>query len=117
MDTIGHCLKVVLRERGYRVTVAVSFEMFLDDVFDRTRTKYDLVIATNTSLTPATLTTIIPDIKACHQHARIIVLSGYYPGEFIAHLTQEGIDGFLQLPFDEATLLDEVALQLSKPIL
>ncbi len=116
MDTIGHCLEVVLRERGYRVTIAESFEMFPDDVFDRTRTKYDLVIATNTSLSPATLATIIPDIKACHRHARIIVLSGYYPDDFVADLTKKGIDGFLRLPFDQTTLLNEVAMQLSEPI-
>ena len=82
---------------------------------DAVRGKYDLVIATNTSLTPARIQSIIPDIKARHTHARTIVLSGYCPEDFVMDLKHKGVDAFLPLPFEEDALLKEVAVQLSKP--
>jgi len=43
------------------------------------------------------------------------VLSGYSPEEFVADLKQKGVDGFLELPFEEDSLLEEVAGLLSQP--
>ena len=115
--TLGACLKAVLREHGYQVAIVETYAGFSEIVQDRTSMKFDLVIATNTSFPPAHLQIIIPDIKARHPHVRIIVLSGFYLADFVADLEQKGVDKFLSLPFQEDTLLTEVAGLLSKPTL
>lgn len=107
----GTCLEGVLRERGYHVTIVESFDVFQDIA----RIKFDMVIATNTCLTPTHIQSIVPDIKARCPGTRIIVLSGYYPDDFVADLKQKGIDGFLSLPFEEDALLKEVSGLLSMP--
>jgi DNA-binding NtrC family response regulator len=112
---VGACLEEVLREQGYLVTVVESYTLFCDDVQNGANTRFHLVIATNTSLTPSQLQSIVPDIKARHPHVRIIVLSGYFPDDFVADLRQRGIHGFLPLPFKQSALLEEVAGQLSHP--
>jgi DNA-binding NarL/FixJ family response regulator len=76
--------------------------------------RFHLVIATNTSLPPAHIQSIVPDIKARHPHARIIVLSGYCPECFVADLKHKGIDKFLPLPYEEDALLKEVVWLLSR---
>jgi DNA-binding NtrC family response regulator len=112
---LGACLEEVLRREGYLVTVVESYTLFCDGVQNGTNTRFHLVIATNTSLTPSQIQSIVPDIKARHPHARIIVLSGYFPEDFVADLRRKGIHGFLPLPFQQAGLLKEVAGQLSSP--
>jgi DNA-binding NarL/FixJ family response regulator len=106
---------VVFREHGYHATIAESYGRFSDVLQDIARRKFDLVIATNTSLTPTHIQSIVPDIIARHPHARIIVLSGYCPEDFVEDLKQKGIDGFLPLPYEEDALLKEVARLLSQP--
>jgi DNA-binding NtrC family response regulator len=114
-QTFGACLGGVLRGHGCRVTIVESYGRFSDVFQGIARRKFDLVIATNTSLPATHIQSIVPDIKARHPHARIIVLSGYYPGDFVADLNQQAIDGFLPLPYEEDALLKEVAGLLSKP--
>ncbi len=75
----------------------------------------DLVIVTNTSLSPDYIRIVVADIRVRDPHARIIVLSGYSPDDFVEDLEQEGIDGFLALPFEEGELLNEIAKILAKP--
>jgi len=111
----GACLEAVLREHGCYVTIVESYGRFSDVFQDIARRKFDLVIATNTSIPPAHILSLVPDIKARHPHARIIVLSGYCPEDFVADLKQKGIDGFLPLPYEEDALLKEVTGLLSKP--
>jgi DNA-binding NtrC family response regulator len=111
----GACLEGVLREHGYHVTIVESYGRFANDLQNISNTQFDLVIATNTSLTPAQIQGIVPDIRARHPHTRIIVLSGYCSDDFVADLRQKGIHGFLPLPFGQTALLEEVAGQLSMP--
>jgi DNA-binding NarL/FixJ family response regulator len=77
--------------------------------------RFDLVIVTNTSIPPAHIPSIVPEIKARHPHGRIIVLSGYSFEGFVEDLKQKGIDEFLPLPFEEDALLGEVARLLANP--
>ena len=108
-QAFGACLAAVLREHGYDVTIVESYGGFSDFFQDLTRTEFDLLIVTNTCLSPVHIQSIVPDIRAGHPRARIIVLSGYCPEDFVADLRQKGIDGFLPLPFEEDALLREVA--------
>ncbi len=104
----------VLRGHGYEVTLRETYDTSSDGSPAMAHTKCDLVIITNTSLSPADIRNVIPDIRAGDPHARIIVLSGYSPDDFVADLKQDGIDCFLALPFEEGELLKEVARLLAK---
>jgi DNA-binding NarL/FixJ family response regulator len=75
----------------------------------------DLVIVTNTSIPPSRVQSIVPDIRALYPRARLVVLSGYCPEDFVADLMQKGIHGFLTLPYDQDALLAEVGGLLSTP--
>ena len=97
------------------MTIAETYDTSPDVSLTMARRMYDLVIVTNTSLSPAHIRTVVPDIKIRDPHARIIVLSGYSANDFVADLKQNGIDGFLALPFEEGALLKEVAKILAKP--
>ena len=116
-ETVGVCLDGLLREQGYHVTIAESYDTSSDvsQAMARTRAMCNLVIATNTSLPPARIRMIVPDIRARYPQARIMVLSGYCPDDFVADLREKGIDQFLALPFKEDALIKEVAELLSKP--
>jgi DNA-binding NarL/FixJ family response regulator len=106
---VGPCLEGVLGAHGYRVTSENSYAT--DGTGGRT---FDVIIATNTSLTPVQIRKMIPIIRARNPDARIIVLSGYCREEWVTDLRQTGIDGFLELPFEEGALLSEVSALLSK---
>lgn len=82
---------------------------------ERASETFDLVIVTNTSVPPSRIRTIVPDFRARHPHARLIVLSGYCPDDFVADLVQKGIHGFLTLPYEQNALLKKVDGLLSMP--
>jgi DNA-binding NarL/FixJ family response regulator len=113
--TIGGCLEGVLRGHGYEVTVAETYDTSPDVPLAVARRMCDLVIVTNTSLSPSHIRIVVADIKIRDPHTRIIVLSGYCANDFVADLKQDGIDGFLALPFEEDVLLKEIAKILAKP--
>jgi hypothetical protein len=50
-----------------------------------------------------------------YPHARTLVLSGFAPKDFVADLREKGIDAFLALPYEEESLLLEIAWLLSMP--
>jgi DNA-binding NarL/FixJ family response regulator len=104
----------VLRDAGYRVTLAASYDSAIHAPPGAAGLPWDLVIATNTSLQPDRIRSIVPEIKARHPRVRIVVLSGHYPADYVASLTHNGIDGFLTLPFKKDVLLKEVARQLGR---
>jgi DNA-binding NarL/FixJ family response regulator len=114
-EVIGACLGEVLREHGCNVTVKESFGRSSHTPPDTPPEAFDLVIATNTSLPPSQIQRIVPHIKARHPRARLIVLSGYCPDDFVADLVRKGIDGFLPLPFEQDALLKEVDRAPSTP--
>jgi DNA-binding NtrC family response regulator len=115
-QTVGVCLEVTLRDQGYRLTLVESYEEF-SDLWPRPGgIGVDMVIATNTSLSPARILQIVPGIKVQYPRSRILVLSGYGPREFVSALMQEGIDAFLSIPWIEAELLSAVADLLPVPV-
>lgn len=115
-QTFGACLEESLQGHGYIVKVVDSYGSRDSEATGRSVSGYfALVIATNTLLLPAKLQDLIPDIRAQHPHARILVLSGYYPEDFVAELRQKGTDAFLPLPYQEDALLTEVAGLLASP--
>ena len=89
--TFGACLLGVLRGHGYDGTVAETYDTSPDVSLTMARRMYDLVIVTNTSLSPAHIRTVVPEIKIRDPHARIIVLSGYSANDFVADLKQNGM--------------------------
>jgi DNA-binding NtrC family response regulator len=115
LEGLGDCLEGVLRGQGYQTRITQSYDRFPGGCDGKARVSVDPVIVTNAAVPPDRILSIIPDIKARHPHARIIVLSGNCPGVFVADLTQKGIDGFLPLPFEEDALLPQVATLLSGP--
>jgi hypothetical protein len=76
---------------------------------------FDLVILTNTCLTPPHIRKCVLHVKTRYPYARTLVLSGYSPKDFVADLREKGIDGFLTLPYQEESLLLEIAWLLSTP--
>jgi DNA-binding NarL/FixJ family response regulator len=110
-DVIGACLAEVLREHGFDVEVMESF----GELHDGPHETFDLVIVTNTSVPPRQIKNIIPEIKVRLPDARLIVLSGYCPDDFVAELLHKGMDGFLPLPYDQDSLLKRVDGLLSLP--
>ena len=115
MQTIGACLSGILREQGYVVTIVESYSNTSEMVPDYRHMIFDLVIVTNTSVSPARIQGFIPALKVDHPRARIIVLSGYCPEDFVSDLKQKGIDAFIPLPFARHGLTRDVAGLLSGP--
>jgi CheY-like chemotaxis protein len=99
----------LLQGHGYHTTVAESYGRFSNVLQYLVHKRFDLVIVTNTSIPPADIPSIVPEIKARHPRGRIIVLSGYSSEDFVEDLKEKGIDRFLPLPFEEDELLGEVA--------
>jgi len=97
------------------VTVVESFAGFFDAVKEGEQETIDLVILTNTSIPPSRLPSIVAEIRARYPLARIVVLSGYRPDDFVADLMQRGIQGFLTLPYDQNALLTEIDGLLCTP--
>jgi DNA-binding NarL/FixJ family response regulator len=97
------------------VRVVESFAGFSDVAYGREHGTMDLVILTNTSIPPSRVQSIVPDIRALYPRARLVVLSGYCPEDFVADLVQKGIHGFLTLPYEQDALLAELAGLLSTP--
>lgn len=112
---MGARLEEVLQEHDCHVTVVESYGRYFDIFWRTARDELDLVIAANSSLPPAHLQSLIPDIRAQNPLARLLVLSGYCPEGFIADLKQKGMDGFLRLPYEEEALLKEVGRLLFPP--
>ena len=72
------------------------------------RKNYDMVFLTNNSMGPRTIQALVPEIKKKYPHIKIIVLSGYSTPEFVRDLKEQGIDGFLSLPFSRDDLVQKV---------
>ncbi len=100
----GNCLEGVLQQWGYLVTTVDSYDISPE----LTRQNFDLVIPTNTMMSPAQIQDNIPEMKVSYPDARIMVLSGYTSDDFVADLEHKGVDGFLSLPFDENALQQQV---------
>jgi DNA-binding NtrC family response regulator len=107
---VGPCLEGVLRDRGYSVTTEDSFVSAGNG-----RGDFDLVIATNTTLSSRQIQTTIPEIKSHHPKARILLLSGYFDPDWMADLRTKGMDAYLELPFERDVLLQGVAGLLTGP--
>jgi DNA-binding NarL/FixJ family response regulator len=114
-EIFGACLGEVLREHGCDVTVVESYNEWSEVSRNTPAETLELVIATNTSLPPSLIRSTVPDIKAQHPGAPLIVLSGYCADDFVADLLQNGADRFLPLPFEQDALLAEVDGLLSLP--
>lgn len=68
-----------------------------------------------TTLPPARVQAVAPEIKSRFPAVPVIVVSGYSPGAFVSTLREAGVDEFLPLPVDEATLLSAVTAHLTLP--
>jgi DNA-binding NarL/FixJ family response regulator len=112
---IGTCLGAVLSAHGCNVTVRESFGRSSHAPPEAPPETFELLIVTNTCLPPSQIQRLVPRIKARHPLARLIVLSGYCPDDFVADLMRKGIDGFLPLPFEQGALLKEVDRSPSMP--
>jgi hypothetical protein len=112
--TFGACLMRILQAHGCLVTIMESCGRETVHAGRRAVSKdFDLVILTNTCLTPAHIRTCVLDVKTRYPHARTLVLSGDLPKDFVADLREKGLDGFLPLPYEEESLLLEIAWLLS----
>jgi len=109
----GRCLESLLLEQGYHVTTMESYDILKG----LPGMNFDLVIATNTSVSPGQIKSIVPDIKTRYPKCRVLVLSGYFPKDFVANLREIGVDGFHPLPFEEFALLKDVAASWPAPAL
>ncbi len=112
---MGIALTGCVRNQGYESTILESQGTVSNIVAELKRTKYALVIVTNTSITPSQIQTIVPAIKAQCSDIRIIVLSGSHNEHFVSDLRQKGIDGWMPLPFREDVLMNKVDQLLSLP--
>jgi DNA-binding response OmpR family regulator len=110
VQDIGPCIVEVLGANGFSVTLK---ERYL--VSDWTARRFDLVIVTNTSLTPPEIRSTVPEIKSGHPEVRIMVLSGYIDERWVADLKLNGVDRFLPLPFKIKALLTVVSGLLLTP--
>jgi DNA-binding NtrC family response regulator len=108
---IGPCLEGILLRQGYSVTTGDTYDD--RNAGDRV---YDLIIVTNTSLTPDQIRNVIPGIKSLHPQSPVIVVSGYCVEEWVSDLKRLGVDKFLELPVAEDTLRTEVAAILPAPM-
>jgi DNA-binding NtrC family response regulator len=115
-DTLGLLLSTLLKREDCDVTVVDSFTPgSIEAVYEEISTKrYDLIIPTNNGLTPGMILELIPEIRKKDREAKIIVLSGYHPTDFMKELEEKDVDGFFPLPFqceDLARKVKESMLQ------
>ena len=109
-DTLGSLLSILLKREDFDVTVVDAFEPgSIEAVYKEIYVKrYDLIIPTNNGLTPGMILELIPEIRKKDRGAKIIVLSGYHPADFMKELEEKDIDGFFPMPFDCEDLVRKV---------
>ena len=103
---IGAMLSMVLSKEGYEVIVIEPFGYRslpkgytgVDEAMSQN--KFDLIVPTNNGLPPAKILEFIPEIKKRDPAAKIMVISGYHPPDFLKELWEKGIDDYMPMPFD-----------------
>jgi CheY-like chemotaxis protein len=112
LDQVGGIISNILNRKGFDVTVVDSSrsikETYMEIRAELSRGKYDLVLLTNNGLRPSDIRVLIPEIKRKYPGIKIIVLSGWNTPKFIRDLKEQGIDGFLTLPFAHDDLVQKV---------
>ena len=107
-DPLGDIFSQALVEEGFDVVVVESYGR-LDEVYSElSRKKYDLVIATNNSLTPTHILELIPEIKRRWPDIKVVVLSGYYFPDFVVELKRANIDEFFPSPYRFGDILAKI---------
>jgi len=107
-DELGQLLKEVLEKEGFDVSIVKSYGLLEEVYSELGRRQYDLVIPTNNSLKPEHILELVPEMKKRQPKIRIIVMSGYYPHDFVSHLERNGADSFLPAPYK----MDEVVRKI-----
>jgi DNA-binding NtrC family response regulator len=109
-STFGVLLLTLLKREDFDVTVVDSFrpgsiEAVYKEIYAK---RYDLIIPTNNGLTPGQILELIPEIRKKDQDAKIIVMSGHRPADFMKELEEKDVDGFFPMPFNCEDLVRKV---------
>jgi len=109
-DTLGSLISTLLKREDFDVTVVDSFRPgSIEAVYEEIcAKKYDLIIPTNNGLTPGMILELIPEIRKKNRDAKIIVMSGHRPADFMKELEEKDIDGFFPMPFNCEDLVRKV---------
>ena len=109
-DTLGSLISTLLKREDFDVTVVDSFRPgSIEAVYGEISAKrYDLIIPTNNWLTPGMILELIPEIRKKNRDAKIIVMSGHRPADFMKELEEKDIDGFFPMPFNCEDLVRKV---------
>lgn len=96
----GKFLKGILNDLDYEVNTIESSGQ-LDVIYlELSRTKYEIVILTNTTMTATHIIPVVPEIKKRFPNIRIIVISGDAREEYIKELYDLQIESFLKIPLE-----------------
>ena len=118
---VGVMLSMILSKEGYEVTVIEPFGYRslpkgytgVDDAMSKN--KFDLIIPTNNGFPPRKILELVPEIKKRDPTAKIMVMSGHHPPDFVRELWETGIDDFMPLPFDVEDFIERVKASLPLP--
>jgi DNA-binding NtrC family response regulator len=100
----GKFLKGILRDLDYELNTIEAYGQ-LDVIYlELSRTQYEIVILTNTTLTATHIIPVVPEIKKRFPSIRIIVISGDVREDYIKELYDLKIESFLKIPFEVSYL-------------
>ena len=111
---LGVVLLMILRREGHEVIVIDPFghrslpKGYTGVDQAMSENKFDLIIPTNNGFPPPKILELIPEIKKRDPTAKIMVMSGHHPPDFLKELWETGIDDFVRLPFDVEGLMAQV---------
>ena len=96
-----------LPSQGFTVDVVESYNQVSCELSFGT---YAAVLATDSGLRADDILKAVLDIKERFPTIRIVVLSAWYPDDFVQHLKECGIDDFFPMPFK----IDALSRRLNK---
>ncbi len=101
----------ILKDEPIELAVVESYNNLAEIYTELERTKYDLIIPTNTSLTD--FATFLPRLIKEHPYLKIIVCSGWMSIGFQRDLKKLGIENALKLPFEPNVFVQTVKTVLT----
>ena len=100
----------MFEERTFQVDVVECYnEHHLQQIKkDLSDTQYDVVIPTNSGLSPWYIPELVSFIKHSHARTKVVVVSGHDNVDFVLDLTRRGIDDFFFIIHEDGELLRRI---------
>jgi DNA-binding NarL/FixJ family response regulator len=107
-EPLGGIMTRLLQAEGLTVDVVLSYGRHQTMYAKLAERAHDVVVLTNTTLTPTHILQVIPVIRRLFPWVRIVVLSGWLEGEFLSALERLEVRDAFKLPADLAAAVRRI---------